>query len=413
MPQTGPRLAVRLAPFALLLVGITSAPHARAQGAAPDTVLADTASTAVAAVASAAPRPPKGLTVKDVGNDAGRALELHWDRSPDDEPGQTAVTQYRLERAETPGGPWSAVDSAAAGTDSRVDQSVDRNRDYFYRVTAIGPGGVTPALSVTGPVRATSQWINQTRWSVLILMVLFFGFVLFFISRAQSGKVPFVRRIPGIDAIEEAIGRATEMGRPVLYVPGILDIDEIQTVAGLVILESVARLTARYETPIVVPVTYPIPFTIAEEMVKSGYLHAGRPEAYDPNSVRFVSPEQFAYTAAVGGIMLRDRPAAHIFMGAFYAESLLLAETGFETGAIQVAGTANVHQLPFFVVACDYTLIGEELYAASAYLSKEPKLVGGLKGADVMKVTILLLVLLGCILETMRIHTLTTLMQTQ
>src|SRR5207237_2857604 len=117
----------------------------------------------------------------------------------------------------------------------------------------------------------------------------------------------------------EAIGRATEMGRPVLYVPGILDIDEIQTVAGLVILESVARLTAKYQTPIVVPVTYPIPFTIAEEMVKSGYLHAGRPEAYDPTSVRFVSPEQFAYTASVGGVMLRDKPPAVSYMRPSFA----------------------------------------------------------------------------------------------
>ncbi|HET9327706.1 MAG TPA: fibronectin type III domain-containing protein [Candidatus Eisenbacteria bacterium] len=414
MPQTGPRLAVRLAPFAMLVVLLASAHPVQAQGtAAPDTVLADTTAATGSDVAPAAPRPPSKLTVKDASNDAGRALELQWVRSPDDLPGQSLVTQYRLERASAPSGPWTVVDSASAGSESRADQSVTRDTDYFYRVTAVGPGGITPALSVTGPVRATSQWINQTRWSVLILMVLFFGFVLFFISQAQAGKVPFVRRIPGIDAIEEAIGRATEMGRPVLYVPGILDIDEIQTVAGLVILESVARLTAKYETPIVVPVTYPIPFTIAEEMVKSGYLHAGRPEGYDPNSVRFVSPEQFAYTAAVGGIMLRDRPAAHIFMGAFYAESLLLAETGFQTGAIQVAGTANVHQLPFFVVACDYTLIGEELYAASAYLSKEPKLVGALKGADLMKITILILVLLGCILETANIHVLTNLLQTQ
>jgi len=128
--------------------------------------------------------------------------------------------------------------------------------------------------------------------------ILFFGFVLMYMAMAQSGKKPFVRRIPGIDAIEEAIGRATEMGRSVLYVPGIQDISDIQTVAGLVILESVAKMTAKYETPITVPVTYPIPFTIAEEMVKGGYLHAGRPEAYDPNSVRFVSPEQFAYVAS-------------------------------------------------------------------------------------------------------------------
>jgi hypothetical protein len=148
-------------------------------------------------------------------------------------------------------------------------------------------------------------------------------------------------------------------------------------------------------------------------MVKGGYLQAGRPDAYDPNSVRFVSPEQFAYVASVTGIMLRDRPAAHIFMGSFYAESLLLAETGFATGAIQVAGTANVHQLPFFVVACDYTLIGEELFAASAYLSGDPKLVGGLKGADWIKIVVIVVIVVGCILETRNIHWLTQWMQTQ
>jgi len=305
------------------------------------------------------------------------------------------------------------VDSVAAGTVTFTDQSVRRNVDYFYRITAAGPGGLTPAGSVTGPTRATSQWINTTRWSVLVFTAMFFAFVLFFMSQAQSGKKPFVRRIPGVDAIEEAIGRATEMGRPVLFIPGVQDIDDIQTVAGLVILESVARLTARYETPILVPVSYPIPFTVAQEMVKSGYLSAGRPDQMDPDAVRFVSPEQFAYVAAVTGIMLRDRPAAHIFMGSFYAESLLLAETGFSTGAIQVAGTANVHQLPFFVVACDYTLIGEELYAASAYLSGDPKLVGGLKGADLIKIVIIVVIVVGCILETRNLHWLTQWMATQ
>jgi hypothetical protein len=421
---TGARLAAGLA--LLILLG-NAARAGLAQCAPADSIAAPADTTAAArhapAAASAvdstgeirpaAPAPPSGLIVTDVANDAGRALDLSWKPSPSAASGQGIVTLYYLERSESPGGPWAVVDSVSKGVTTDADLTVRRNVDYFYRVAAVGPGGITPALSVTGPVRATSQWINQTRWSVLLLMVLFFGFVLYFISSAQSGKVPFVRRIPGVDAIEEAIGRATEMGRPVLYVPGILDIDEIQTVAGLVILESVARLTAKYETPIIVPVTYPIPFTIAEEMVKSGYLHAGRPEAYDPASVRFVSPEQFAYTAAVGGIILRDRPAAHIYMGAFFAESLLLAETGFSTGAIQVAGTANIHQLPFFVVACDYTLIGEELYAASAYLSKEPRLVGGLKGADLMKVVVIALVVGGCLLESFGFHWLSRFLMTQ
>ncbi|HET7225540.1 MAG TPA: fibronectin type III domain-containing protein [Candidatus Eisenbacteria bacterium] len=346
-------------------------------------------------------------------NDAGRAIQLDWKASPDDVAGRHVLSQYVVERAENPGGPWTTVDSAAAGTTTKVDQNARRGVLYFYRITAAGPGGRTPALSITGPVSAQSQWFNSTRWSVLLLTIVFFGGVLWFIASAQAGRKPFVRRIPGISAIEEAIGRATEMGRSVLYVPGVQDIDDIQTVQGLVILENVARLTAKYETPITVPVAYPIPFTIAEEMVKAGHLHAGHPEAYDPNSVRFVSPEQFAYVAAVTGIMLRDRPAAHIFMGSFYAESLLLAETGFITGAIQVAGTANVAQLPFLVVACDYTLIGEELYAASAYLSGEAKLVGSLKGADLMKVIVIVMIVVGCVLETVGIHQLTHWMVTQ
>ena len=68
--------------------------------------------------------------------------------------------------------------------------------------------------------------------------------------------------------------------------------------------------------------------------------------------------------------------------GLFYAESLILAETGNSVGAIQIAGTSEAAQLPFFVAACDYTLIGEELFAASAYLTGEPQQLGSLKGQD-------------------------------
>ena len=366
-----------------------------------------------AVAATRAPAPPSRLSYDDIPNDAGSAVRLSWRLSADDTLGRGLVSGYVLERGTSPVGPWVLVDSVGFGIREHVDAGVSRNVPYFYRIAAWGPGGTTAALANAGPAIARESWFNTTRSSVLAVMLAFFVLVLYYMSLAQSGKKPFVRRLAGIDAIEEAIGRATEMGRPVLYVPGIQDIDEIQTVAGLVILESVARMTARYETPIRVPVAYPIPFTIAQEMVKSGYLNAGRPESYDPDAVTFVSPEQFAYAAKIGGIMLRERPAAHIFMGSFYGESLLLAETGFSTGAIQVAGTANVHQLPFFVVACDYTLIGEELFAASAYLSGEPRLVGGLKGADMLKLLVILLILVGCVLETMGNHALTAWMQTQ
>jgi hypothetical protein len=93
--------------------------------------------------------------------------------------------------------------------------------------------------------------------------------------------------------------------------------------------------------------------------------------------------------------MVREKPAACFYMGGFFAESLILAETGNSIGAIQIAGTAQPAQLPFFVAACDYTLIGEEFFAASAYLSGEPDQLGSLKGQDVGKLIVAAGILLG------------------
>ena len=56
-------------------------------------------------------------------------------------------------------------------------------------------------------------------------------------------------------------------------------------------------------------------------------------------------------------------------------------------------------QIPFFVAACDYTLIGEEFYAASAYVSRDPQLMGTLKGSDLVKLLIMITVFVGSFLS--------------
>ena len=104
-------------------------------------------------------------------------------------------------------------------------------------------------------------------------------------------------------------------------------------------------------------------------------------------------------------MLLRDEPATCLYMGAFFAESLLLAETGNRIGAIQIAGTAMPSQLPFFVAACDYTLMGEELFAASAYLSGDPKQLGSLKGQDVGKLIVMGAIVLGSLAATLALWT--------
>lgn len=256
-----------------------------------------------------------------------------------------------------------------------------------------------------GPAWAEHDFVpffDYAKLNNLIGVIVLIVFLAYFIFAARRKQL-FIRRIAGLNALDEAVGRATEMGKPVLYVHGLADVDDIQVLASLSILGHVARKTAEYDTPILVPCSRSVVMSTAQEVVKEAYTAAGRPDAFQRDNINYLTDEQFGYVAGVDGIMLREKPAANFYLGTFYAESLILAETGHSTGAIQIAGTAMPSQLPFFVSACDYTLIGEELYAASAYLSRDPMQVGSLRGQDVGKAVLMLCIFLGAVLVTFHI----------
>lgn len=244
--------------------------------------------------------------------------------------------------------------------------------------------------------------------TVFIVMIVISAILFVEVLSAKKGKLPHIRTIPGLQAIDEAIGRATEYGKPILYTTGLADVDNVQTLASLSILSHVARKAVEYDAPLLIPSMYSATMVVAQEVVREAHLRAGRPDTYKSDNIYYVSDEQFAYAAHVAGLMERQRPAANFFMGRYFGESLILAEAGHATGAIQIAGTAETSQIPFFVVACDYCLIGEELYAASAYLSRDAQQMGSIRAQDVVKFALLAMVILGSLLETLNIHFLTT-----
>ena len=272
------------------------------------------------------------------------------------------------------------------------------NLDKKYTIYAVGILFIvafTVGLSMLpNPVNFFKE--EKSAMFVLTLSVIFIMLYEIKLTKSMS-NLPFLRSIPGLKAIEEAVGRSTEMGKPILFVPGIMDMNEVETVAGVVVLGHVANMTARYETELDVPVARAIVMQAARQVSKEAYLTQGRPELYNEDMVHYITDDQFAYAAAVNGIMQRDEPAACLYMGKFFAESLLFAETGNSIGAIQIAGTGSQTQIPFFVTACDYTLMGEEFFAASAYLSQESDLIAGVTAQDVIKIILVLIILLGTV----------------
>jgi len=359
---------------------------------------------------------PASVEAFDTPDDAGGSITLRWPRMADED-----GVMYQVAVALDPEGPFypvAGVPAASGGAgdyelaasqytlaDSAGTATIENGRTYFFHVDAWRGGEVAEGQALA-QARAEGNLFNWAKLNNLVIGGVFSAIVLACIALARRRDL-YIRRIAGLEALDQALGRATEMGKPVLFIHGLNSMENISTVAAVNILGRVARRTAAYDTALKVANNDPVVMAVSQEVVKEAYLEAGRPDAYNPDSVYLAATEQFAYAAALEGVMVRERPAAHIMMGYFYGEALLLAETGSTTGAIQIAGTDSYTQLPFFVTTCDYTLMGEELYAASAYLAREPRLLGSLKGQDLGKAVLIAVLVAGALLATVGVPFLT------
>jgi hypothetical protein len=257
--------------------------------------------------------------------------------------------------------------------------------------------------SPLGQVYIGEQY-RDTGWVGILFTAILVAFILINIRRARGGRDLYIRRIGGLNAIDEAIGRATEMGRPVLMVPGLSDTVNAIAVQAINIFAYVSRIAARFANPILICCYNAAVYTLAQEIIRDVYQQEGVGDRFDQDSVRFVSDRQFAFAAGVSGLILREQTAATFFLGEFYAESLIFAETANSIGAIQVASSTEATQTPFFIAACDYVLIGDEFYAASAYLTRQPVLVGSLVGQDWCKLAVISTIALGALLNSIQLQ---------
>ncbi|MDD3804531.1 MAG: hypothetical protein PHW02_09145 [bacterium] len=333
----------------------------------------------------------KDFKVTDVGSDDGTALFVKWNAAE----GRDAANLLRLYRETMDDSARVILADSQTLSGEFLDENLDRAISYRYVLVALDSlGNETVGRMETEYVSPKVNFFKKDKLLLLIMIFIYAGIIIVLVETVKKGKVLFVRKISGLDTLDEAVGRATEIGRPVLYVPGSSTMSDIATIASLNILGPVAKKIAEYDTRLIVPNRDPIVMTVAKEVVKESYSEAGRPDAYNDNDVFFLTDSQFGYAAAISGIMTREKPATNLLLGMFWAESLIMAEAGNTTGAIQIAGTDAVTQLPFFITSCDYTIIGEELYAASAYLSREPLLMGTLKAQDYFKGLIIVLIVL-------------------
>lgn len=239
---------------------------------------------------------------------------------------------------------------------------------------------------------------------VIGLVILVLSFVLFYILMylARTGYNISVRTFPAIAALPEAVGRAAEMRRPIYYTTGEFNLTDpapaAMALAGLSVLGYATQLCAEMGVKIDYFCWYGSDsLPLVEENMRNAYMMEGKPEDFDPSMIHF-QPRQPSFVAASMGYMQRERPASSIMLGMFGFDSVILGEMGNTIGAMQIGGSDRTGQLPFLAATCDYVLMGAELYAAGALIEGDPDKLGILRGEDIIKLLIVVLMMLGVLL---------------
>jgi len=235
----------------------------------------------------------------------------------------------------------------------------------------------------------------------LFLEVLIVVLALYYMTRE---KPPYIRRVAALDAIEEAIGRSTEMGKPVFFSYGIASRGfDLRTLIGISLLSHVARVCARNETQLIVPTggsegSYIVRPTV-EETVKTAYTLEGKPELFDPDNIPFFSGQQYAYVGGYIGAMQRNPPGA-VIACSHASEHMNIAETANAMGALTIMAPSSTGKTAVLATASDYLIFPEEAGAGAAYLSKEPSELASIRVQDILKWMAIALMIIGVIAAT-------------
>ena len=238
----------------------------------------------------------------------------------------------------------------------------------------------------------------------LITLAIITGSIVYYMQRAYSGKLPKLRRLAAVNQIDEILGRCVEMGRPAYYLMDTVTMDNpsvlAPTVAAFQILAYTARSAARLGSKFFVPVTQGLAYTIASEVVDEAYKAENKQDELKLDEVVMYLPDG-ADRMYIINHMWSDEMAGAFFLGSWYHKAVIFTENAARVGAMMLGGTDTTHNIPFLVAICDYSIIGEELYALGAYVSEDPTVSSSLAGQDIGKFIAAILIILGSVLITL------------
>jgi len=235
--------------------------------------------------------------------------------------------------------------------------------------------------------------------AILLLLLSSLVLTALLILRSKKGPLPSMRPLPAFQDLRAQAGYAAESGGAIhiaLGSGGLSGEDAITSLAGIQAVEALADAAVSYNAPPVITVGDPTLLPLAQDTLRRAYERNGLAELYDPGKVRFVAPSPVAYAAGAADVVTAENITASVMAGAFGAEASLIADAGARRNLPQFAAAAAPRAIGALYPAVDRLAVGEELYAAGAYMTGERRGLVSLVAQDVLRV-ILVLVILGAV----------------
>jgi len=180
-----------------------------------------------------------------------------------------------------------------------------------------------------------------------------------------------LRDIPALTRLYRMLGLSIEDGTRLHISLGhgsLLDTHGGSALAGLAMLRHIAERTSVSDKPVVASAGDPAIGLLTQDTLQSGYHAAGVDELYVPTAGRVTGLSPFSYAAGAMQISQNENVSANILIGHFGVEAALLADAADRANITLIGASDNlIGQTALFASTQD-ALIGEELFAAGAYL---------------------------------------------
>jgi hypothetical protein len=233
---------------------------------------------------------------------------------------------------------------------------------------------------------------------VLILAaVLLLAFILW---RRRSPAA--LRPIAAFEQLNSAVGLAVENGTRLHFSLGhgsLFPARGASALAGLAMLRRLSERTSVSDNPPIVTSGDASLAILSQDTLQSGYRAAGAEEQYRFTTGRLAGLTPLSYAAGAMPTVHDENVSANVFIGDFGPEAALLTEAAERQNSTLIAASDNLAAQSVFYASAQEPLIGEELFAAGAYVGAGSAHEASLNVQDVLRWLVVLGILIGSLLK--------------